>query len=160
MTDETYPVLRNSGIEVIIIAAEFWSLRRHRHLYTARTGSILSPSVIQENPVSYFKSCVAFNYSRDWINDLGSPQSRDPDPKFSRNPVIPMAMFDIPFRSRILSPSSFKTPNPELQLLHYCPNIIRNFYFRFINCKVIIFFSVFTASLSKNLSPPHFLPNL
>ena len=88
MTDETYPVLRNADNEVIIIAAEFWTLRRHRHLYnTARTGSIFKrTSVIQENSVSYYKLCVAFNYSRDWINDRESPQSRDPDPNFRAIP--------------------------------------------------------------------------
>ena len=87
MTDETYPVLRNADNEVIIIAAEFWTLRRHRHLCTARTGSIFKrTSVIYENSVSYYKSCVAFNYSRDWINDRESPQSRDPDPNFRAIP--------------------------------------------------------------------------
>ena len=87
MTDETYPVLRNADNEVIIIAAEFWTLRRHRHLYTARTGSIFKrTSLIQENSVSYYKSCVAFNYSRDSINDRESSQSRDPDPNFRAIP--------------------------------------------------------------------------
>ena len=87
MTDETYPVLRNADNEVIIIAAEFWTLRWHCHLYASRTGSIFKrTSVIRENSVSYYKSCVAFNYSRDWINDRESSQSRDPDPNFRAIP--------------------------------------------------------------------------